>query len=138
MILQAPSEQLQSQAYGQGLQRSTQLGSNAVTLDRPSKRNKKSGLPVVKAWCEHTPDSLRLSTDVSYSFVARRKVTLAVSIPKRLKGAWRELLRARKLFGTRGKNLSVFVPALFAQRKSNNASLNLCVGERLFRVQQRE
>ena len=112
MTVQPLTEHLQSHAYGQGLQRSTQLSSNSVTFDCPSKRNKKCGLPVVKAWGGHTPDSFSLRTDVSYSFVARRKVTLAVSIPKRLKGAWRELLRARKLFGTRRKNLSVFVPAL--------------------------
>ena len=112
MTVQPPTEHLQLQTYGQGLQRSTQLSLNAVTLDRPSKRNKKSGLPVVKAWGEHTPDSFSLRTDVSCSFVASRKVTLAVSVPKRLKGAWRELLRARKLFGKRRKNLSVFEPAL--------------------------
>ena len=76
------------------------------------KEIKKSGLPVVKAWGEHTPDSFSLRTDVSCSFVASTKVTLAVSVPKRLKGAWRELLRARKLFGKRPKNLSVFEPAL--------------------------
>ena len=34
----------------------------------------------------HTPDNFSLRTDVSYSFVARRKVTSAVSIPQRLKG----------------------------------------------------
>ena len=112
MTVQPPTEHLHLQAFAQGLQRSTQLCLNAVTLDRPSKRNKKSGLPVVKAWGEHTPDSFSLRTDVSCSIVARRKVTLAVSVPKRLKGAWRELLRARKLFGKRRKNLSVFEPAL--------------------------
>ena len=41
----------------------------------------------MKAWGGHTPDNFSLRTDVSYSFVARRKVTSAASIPKRPKGA---------------------------------------------------
>ena len=40
----------------------------------------------MKAWGGYTPDNFSLRTDVSYSFVARRKVTSAVSIPQRLKG----------------------------------------------------
>ena len=40
----------------------------------------------MKAWGGYTPDNFILRTDVSYSFVARRKVTSAVSIPQTLKG----------------------------------------------------
>jgi len=57
----------------------------------------------MKAWGGHTPDNFSLRTDVSYSFVTRGKVTLAVSIPQRLKGA-------KIQFGKRRKNLSVFAP----------------------------
>ena len=43
MIVQTPPEHLQLQAVVQGLQRLSQLSSNEMTLDRPSKRNKKVG-----------------------------------------------------------------------------------------------
>ena len=41
----------------------------------------------MKAWGGYTLDNFSLRTDVSHSFVARRKVTSAVSIPQTLKGA---------------------------------------------------
>ena len=42
----------------------------------------------MKARGGHTPDNFSLrTTDVSYSFVTRGKVTSAVSSPQRLKGA---------------------------------------------------
>ena len=59
----------------------------------------------MKAWGGHTPNNFSLRTDVSYSFFARRKVTSAVSIPQRLKGA-------KIQFDKRRKNVSVLAPAL--------------------------
>ena len=93
---------LQAQPLEQLLQTAAQSTSNAVTPGRPSKRNKKSGLPVVKACGGHTPDNFSLRTDVSYFFVTRGKMTLAVSIPRRLKMAKIQFGKRRKIsFGFR-------------------------------------
>ena len=78
MTLQPSFVRLQAQPLVQNLQSAAQSTSNAVTLGRPSE--KKSGLLVMKARGGHTPDNFSLRSDVSYSFVARGKVTSAVSI----------------------------------------------------------
>ena len=87
MTIQPSFVRLQAQPLEQLLQSAAQSTSTALTLGRPSKRNKKSGLLVMKARGGHTPDNFSLRSDVSYSFVARGKVTSAVSSPQRLKGA---------------------------------------------------
>ena len=104
MTLQPSFVRLQAQPPEQLLQTAAQSTSNAVTPGRPSKRNKKSGLPVMKACGGHTPDNFSLRTDVSYSFVTRGKVTLASGLYSV------EAQRGENCLVSVGRFLSVFAP----------------------------